>query len=74
MELFDNYRAEEDWSQGYVFPYFDNENKELMEEIKRIVAPQLDLTESSDVSNFCQLLNELFPKRNPRVLLPTTFL
>lgn len=63
LELFDSYRGEEDWNEGYIIHYIDTDNMELMEEIKRIVSPQLDLTESSDVSNFCQLLNELFPKR-----------
>ena len=63
LELFDNYRAEEDWNEGYVFPYFDNENKELMEEIKRLVAPNLNLQDDSQAIEFCRLLNDLFSKR-----------
>ena len=63
LELFDSYRAEEDWNEGYVFPYFDNENKELMEEIKRLVAPNLNLEDDSQVIEFCRLLNDLFSKR-----------
>lgn len=63
LELFDSYRAEEDWREGYVFPYFNDENKELMEEIKRLIAPNLNLQDDSQSVEFCRLLEELFNNR-----------
>lgn len=63
LELFDSYRAEEDWNEGYVFPYFNDENKELMEEIKRLIAPNLNLQDDGQAVEFCRLLNDLFSKR-----------
>jgi hypothetical protein len=63
LEVFDSYRAEEDWREGYVFPYFNDENKELMEEIKRLIAPNLNLEDSSQAVEFCRLLEELFNNR-----------
>lgn len=63
LEVFDSYRAEEDWREGYVFPYFNDENKELMEEIKRLIAPNLNLQDDSQAVEFCRLLEELFNNR-----------
>lgn len=63
LEIFDSYRAEEDWREGYVFPYFNDENKELMEEIKRLIAPNLNLQDDAQAVEFCRLLEELFNNR-----------
>lgn len=63
LEVFDSYRAEEDWREGYVFPYFNDENKELMEEIKRLIAPNLNLQDDAQAVEFCRLLEELFNNR-----------
>lgn len=63
LEVFDSYRAEEDWREGYVFPYFNDENKELMEEIKRLIAPNLNLQDDGQAVEFCRLLEELFNNR-----------
>jgi hypothetical protein len=63
LELFDSYRAEEDWREGYVFPYFNDDNKELMEEIKRLIAPNLNLQDDAQAVEFCRLLEELFNNR-----------
>jgi hypothetical protein len=64
LELFDNYRAEEDWREGYVFPhYFNEENREKMEEIKRLIAPNLNLDDDGKNVEFCRLLEELFNNR-----------
>lgn len=64
LELFDHYRAEEDWNEGYVFPhYFNEENREKMEEIKRLVAPNLNLEDDTQSVQFCKLLEDLFSNR-----------
>ena len=51
-EYFDSYTANEDWGQGYLYNYFNNENKELFEEIKQYLSPELDLDDNNDLINF----------------------
>jgi len=46
-EYFDSYTANEDWNQGYLYNYFNNENKELFEEIKQYLSPELDLDDNN---------------------------
>lgn len=62
-EYFDSYTANEDWNQGYLYNYFNNENKELFEEIKQYLSPELDLDDNNDLISFCKLLDDTFSNR-----------
>lgn len=59
-EWFDSYSASNEWREGYMYNYFNNENKELLNEIKEYLSPELDLNENDDVTKFCILLEETF--------------
>jgi hypothetical protein len=64
LELFDHYTAEEDWNEGYVLNHFFNEeNREKIEEIKRIIAPNLNLIVDSESAEFCRKLHNLFDRK-----------
>ena len=63
LELMDRYTAEEDWNMGYVLSHFNEENSEKMEEIKRLLAPNLNLQDDTQAGQFCKLLENLFTKK-----------
>lgn len=62
-EYFDSYTAAEDWREGYLYNYFSDENKELFEEIKQYLSPELNLDENNDLISFCKLLDDTFNNR-----------
>ena len=61
FELFDYYRAEEDWKDGYIVRYFSDENMELLEKLKNIIAPDVDI--QADKEKISKVLNDLFSKQ-----------
>ena len=61
FELFDYYRAEEDWKDGYIVGYFSDENMELLEKLKNIIAPDVDI--QADKEKISKVLNDLFSKQ-----------
>ena len=63
MEYIDSYTVQEDWNEGYLYNYFNQENKELFEEIKNLISPELDLEENNDLITFCKTLDEMFNRR-----------
>jgi len=59
-EWVDRYTAREDWRGGYIYNYFNNENKELLNEIKEYLSPELNLEQHNDLTKFCNLLDDMF--------------
>lgn len=59
-EWYERYTAEDDWREGYLYNYLNTENKEVLEEIKQYLAPELDLGENDDIVKFFSLLDETF--------------
>lgn len=63
LELYDGYRARDDWDEGYIIRYFSDSNMELCEELKRILSPNLNFEIDEDRITFSKLLNDLFHNR-----------
>lgn len=63
LELYDGYRARDDWDEGYIIRYFSDSNMELCEELKRIISPNLDLESNEGKTEFSKILNDLFHNR-----------
>uniref|UniRef100_A0A6C0JER8 Uncharacterized protein n=1 Tax=viral metagenome TaxID=1070528 RepID=A0A6C0JER8_9ZZZZ len=63
MEWFDSYTAAEDWGEGYLYNYFNDENKEIFEEIKQYMSPELDLEDNNELVQFCRFMAETFHNR-----------
>jgi hypothetical protein len=60
FEIYDSYRAKEDWEGGYIIRYFNDENMVLLENLKNIIAPHINIQEEMDkISN---VLDDMFPK------------
>jgi hypothetical protein len=47
-EFFDSYRAEQDWYEGYVFAYFNEENTEKLKNILKRISPKFWKFETSE--------------------------
>jgi hypothetical protein len=60
MEWYDSYTAAQDWSEGYLYNYFNDENKELFEELKTYLLPELDLENHNQLIQFCNFMDETF--------------
>lgn len=58
----DSYSYDEDWEEGYLLPYFNQENRERVKEILSLISPNLlDYEEDDDKTiKVSQLLTELF--------------
>jgi hypothetical protein len=63
IEWFDSYTAANDWAEGYLYNYFNDENKEMFEEIKQYLSPELDLGDSNQLTQFCKFMDETFHNR-----------
>ena len=63
MEWYDRYTSLDDWREGYMYNYFNDENKELFEEIKQYLSPELDLENNNQLIQFCRLMDETFNNR-----------
>jgi hypothetical protein len=61
-EFRDSWSYEEDWKEGYLLPYFNQENRERLKEILSLISPNLlDYEEDDDkTSEVSQLLTKLF--------------
>ena len=58
----DAYNSEEDWKEGYIFSYFDEDNIQKLKLISTVVLPneKIDFTNSEMESNLAKRLYELF--------------
>lgn len=63
-ELFDNYTAEDDFSQGYgAWNYFDSENEKKLEKIAKIILPtNFDLNSFTFKEEFARKLKNTFKR------------
>lgn len=61
LELYDSYRAKEDWEGGYIVKHFSDENMELLNELRNIVAPNINIYEETD--KISKVLEDMFPKQ-----------
>jgi len=61
-EFRDSWSYEEDWKEGYLLPYFNQENRERLKDILSLVSPNLLDYEDDDDKNseVSQLLTKLF--------------
>jgi hypothetical protein len=61
-EFRDSWSYEEDWKEGYLLPYFNQENRERLKEILSLISPNLlDYEEDDDKTiEVSQLLTKLF--------------
>ena len=60
-EFFDSYRAEEDWNEGYVFGYFNEENTEKVKNILKRVSPKYwKLETSQDTEGAAKFLYSIY--------------
>jgi hypothetical protein len=59
------YMGREDWREGYVLSYFNDENIQKFKEILKYVSPELSdfntLTDDDKKIKACRLIDELFP-------------
>lgn len=62
MNLFDEYRAQDDWFQGYLIGYFDDENMNKVYEIARIISPDLTFEMNDDNEKFSKILHDFFDR------------
>lgn len=62
-ELFDSYTASEDWNEGYILNYFNEENKELLNDILKYISPELDSNNPSDKSEISKKIELMFSKK-----------
>lgn len=63
MEWYSSYTAVDDWREGYLYNYFNNQNKEIFEEIKQYLSPELDLEDNRQLIQFCKFMDETFHNR-----------
>ena len=61
-EFMDYYRAEEEWREGYVLGYFNDDNTKKMKEILKYINPNLVDFDNSDSngSEACKFLEDLY--------------
>lgn len=57
--MYDSWRAQEDWKEGYIYRDFDTENRELIEKILRMVGVKIDEIVEED---FTRILEDHFSK------------
>ena len=62
-EYFSSYQASEDWDQGYVLNYFDNENNELLHNIFNILSPGLDVNDNKNNEKMAEMLVTTFQRQ-----------
>jgi hypothetical protein len=58
IEFFDSYRGEDDWDEGHILRYFNDENTELAHELKNILAPHVNLDDNP--KEFLKILKDTF--------------
>ena len=60
--FYDAYSSEEDWKEGYIFSYFDEDNVQKLKLISTVILPneKIDFTNSEMESNLSKRLYELF--------------
>lgn len=66
FELKDHYSCHSDWDEGYIFNYFDNENKELLERLKSILLPNIDENEEPHI--LAQFLGDNFTRETGEIV------
>jgi len=62
-EYFDPYAANQDFDEGYVLNYFNNENMELLAEIMKVFSPGLDVTERNNDRKIADILRTTFERQ-----------
>lgn len=61
-EFHDSYTASDEWNEGYLIGWFNEDNRERLKEIVSLVAPQFgNLENEEDREGASKLLDEMFP-------------
>jgi hypothetical protein len=61
-EFYDYYTGNDDWNEGYILNYFNNENTEKLKKIVDFIAPNLDVNDRNEYPDICNVITKMFSK------------